>query len=100
MSNVSAIICHSPEDESLASVCCMALERAGIRCLAHRDNASTNESNTSSVIDPFDRCGVLIVLLSEHASNSREIIEQVQRAIKRVRQSSQFESAIMLRNPV
>ena len=76
-------ISHSSKDKLVADAACAALEAAGIRCwIAPRDITPGTEWG-EAIIDAMETSRVMILVFSEHANQSTQIIREVERAVNK-----------------
>src|ERR1700730_4661732 len=76
-------ISYSQRDKPTADAACAVLEAAGIRCwIAPRDVRAGGEYG-AAIIDAIDRCGVMVLIFSSSANDSRQIHREIERAVNK-----------------
>jgi hypothetical protein len=76
-------ISYSQRDKPTADAACAVLEAAGIRCwIAPRDVRPGGEYG-AAIIDAIDRCGVMVLIFSSSANDSRQIHREIERAVNK-----------------
>ena len=76
-------ISHSSKDKQAADATCAALEAAGIRCwIAPRDVRPGSEYAVA-IIEAIDGCRIMVVIVSSHSNESRQVPREVERAVSK-----------------
>lgn len=79
---MDAFISYEHQSKSVADNICAVLESRGIRCwYAPRD---VYGDYATSIVDAIEKCKVFILVLSENASNSPHVLNEVELAYKRI----------------
>jgi len=76
-------ISHASEDAPVAQKICEVLERKGVACwIAPRDVRAGHDYG-SEIIDGIDHARAMVLLLSDHANDSKFVKREVERAVSR-----------------
>jgi len=73
-------ISHSSADAATATQVCVALEAAGLRCWIAPRDMQAGRSWGENIIRALDACPLLLLLLTEDANASRQVLREVERA--------------------
>ncbi|MEM1412186.1 MAG: TIR domain-containing protein, partial [Pseudomonadota bacterium] len=74
---------HSNKDHTVATAVCDYLEAHDIRCWIAPRDIEPGASWASTIIDALTRCDVLVLVFSEHANASRQVLREIERAVQR-----------------
>jgi tetratricopeptide (TPR) repeat protein len=81
--DIRRFISHSTKDKQAADATCAALEGAGIRCwIAPRDVRPGTEY-AAAIIEAIDTCRIMVVIVSSHSNESRQVPREVERAVSK-----------------
>jgi tetratricopeptide (TPR) repeat protein len=78
-------ISHAAEDRELADTICAHLEEEGIACWVAPRNVPLGSVYAEAIVDPIDRCSILLLVLSPLANESRHVHREVELAVSRDR---------------
>ncbi|HET7855613.1 MAG TPA: toll/interleukin-1 receptor domain-containing protein, partial [Gaiellaceae bacterium] len=73
-------ISYASPDEPTASAICNALEAAGVRCWIAPRDIGPGESYAAAIVRAIETVRMMIVVLSESASESQQVEREVERA--------------------
>jgi hypothetical protein len=73
-------ISHSSKDKVLAAEICAYLEANRVRCWIAPRDIKPGPDWAGSIVDALDECPVVVVLLTENANASRQVVKEVERA--------------------
>jgi hypothetical protein len=80
---LDVFISYSHHDKAAADAACAMLEDAGIRAwIAPRDVRPGLEYG-AAIVEAIERCRVLVLIFSESANNSGQILREVERAVSK-----------------
>jgi len=79
-------ISHSNKDQAVAAAVCEHLEGHGIGCWIAPRDIEAGDSWASAIIGAIGRCEVMVLVFSEHANASRQVLREIERALQRDRQ--------------
>ena len=83
MSDSVVFISHAEEDRDTAMALCAALEAATVRCWIAPRDISPGESYLDAINHGLDLARIVIVLVSDHANESKWVLREVERATNR-----------------
>ena len=78
-------ISHSNKDHAQAMALCSMLEHQGISCWIAPRDINPGASWASTIIEAISHCDIMVLLFSEHANASRQVLREVERALQRDR---------------
>jgi hypothetical protein len=82
---IDVFLSHSHEDGDVALQVCAALEKAGlIVWIAPRD-VMPSGSWADAIVEAISKCRLVLVIISEHANNSRHVVRELECADARRR---------------
>lgn len=76
-------ISHSSKDKMVADAACSSLENAGIRCWIAPRDIRPGDSWGSSIINGIEDSRVMVVVFSQHANASQQVMREVERAVQK-----------------
>jgi formylglycine-generating enzyme required for sulfatase activity len=78
-----AFISHSSKDKLSADAVCSALESRGIRCWVAPRDIAPGANWGEAIIDGLSHSRVVILILSQHANVSPQVMREVERAVSK-----------------
>ncbi len=76
-------ISHSSKDKLVSDAVCSNLEHAGIRCWMAPRDIRPGDSWGSSIIKGIEDSRVMVIIFSEHANASQQVMREVERAVQK-----------------
>jgi hypothetical protein len=70
-------ISHSSKDKVMADAICAGLEARGIRCWIAPRDIEPGEEWTKTIVDAITSCKIFLLVFSDNANNSSQIIKEV-----------------------
>ena len=74
-------ISYSSVDKPTADAVCGHLEQAGVRCWIAPRDALGGAHWAASIVEAIRGCRVMVVVFSSHADRSRQVMQEVERAV-------------------
>jgi WD40 repeat protein len=75
-------ISHSSCDKTVADAVCAALESTGIRCWVAPRDILPGQEWAKSIIEAIEGCRVMVVVFSTQCNSSKQVLREVERAVK------------------
>ena len=79
----NAFISYASQDKAVADAVCEALERAGVICWIAPRDVTPGEFYAESIVHAIDSTKVIVLVLSQNASDSQHVLSEVERARSR-----------------
>lgn len=76
-------ISHSSKDKTVADAVCSTLENDGIRCWIAPRDIRAGDSWGSSIIKAIEQSRVMVIIFSENANESQQVMREVERAVQK-----------------
>ncbi len=74
---------HSSKDKNVANAVCATLEKEGIRCWIAPRDIRAGDSWGSSIIKGIEESRVMVIIFSENANASQQVMREVERAVQK-----------------
>ena len=78
---MSVFISHSSQDKAIAETIVHALERAQIACWIAPRNIRPGTPYADAIVEGVRSCKVFVVVVSQHAVQSEQVLREVERAV-------------------